>query len=348
MLDRLPEPVRKPKWAFYNTARQEIERTIATVPMPDGTRDDLRALFARSKPDRRGLITVEPAPQLVLATPAAFREKHFGRLVHGADAVDHAQEIFIATRAGAARWFPPEMVPEPARANLLSLVYPRGDSLMLSDYGTLYHAVPDPAIRRRTLRALFRTPVLLVLLERPRSDEVQALADYWRLDRQKDIGRLLESFAGNEEMVYLDIVQLLPPLAREMMNVYLNSPADAPTPSCYWTALNFAAEQPDSRLLVTPRKRGQETEVAWKQLRRDYEPIATASRLGDIIAYRRKSDGDLQHVCAFVAADVVFTKNGFGPSAPWCLMHLSAVDALYGQPGVERLAFRPRPEPSAN
>ena len=145
-------------------------------------------------------------------------------------------------------------------------------------------------------------------------------------------------------MQSLDIVHLLPPVAREFLNLYARAGAEEPTASCYWTALNFNAERPDSRLLVTPRKVGQQAGVAWQQLAEDYVPVAAPLQLGDIVAYKRRGPrGELLHVCAYVAADIVYTKNGFGFASPWCLMHLDDVDAVYfDDADTERLLFRHR------
>ena len=140
----------------------------------------------------------------------------------------------------------------------------------------------------------------------------------------------------------LDVVHLLPPVARELLNVYHLASAEGAAASCYWTALNFPSEQPESRLLVNPRTTGDQEAETWRRLQ-EFTPLEKASELGDIIAYRRKSDGRILHVCSYVAADIVFTKNGFGYSAPWCLMRLPDVDALYHDAATtERLYFRPR------
>jgi hypothetical protein len=143
---------------------------------------------------------------------------------------------------------------------------------------------------------------------------------------------------------YLDVVHLLPPAAREFLNLYVRTSASSPTASCYWTALNFNAERPDSRLLVTPLQIGKQAGIAWDLLQRGYDRIDAPGRLGDIVAYRRKgARGELLHVCAFVAADIAYTKNGFGFHAPWCLMHLDDIDSIYlNEPDVERLTFRLR------
>ena len=341
LLETLPAPERRATWTFYGTTQEDIERVIDSVGMPARTRVDLNALSRNARTDRKGLVTVRPAEELVLATPSEFRSQLFPRLVHGSRATDYAQDVLIPTQAGAAEWFPPDLMPGAARDALLKLVYPHGRGLMLSDFGAFYHSVSDPQDRMLALRALYRTPALVLLLERPEPDEVDAIADYWRLDPQKGIARLLQSFAGAEEMRYLDIVHLLPPLARELMNVYVTSQAGGPTPSCYWSSLNFAAEQPDSRLLVTPDAPGGEGREAWKKLQAGYCKVEQAEKLGDLFAYRRKSDGEVIHMCAFVAAGIVYTKNGFGYSSPWCLMRLEDVDALYlTSDDIERLVFR--------
>jgi hypothetical protein len=309
--------------------------------MPAKVRQELGAYFESARTERKGVVTVRPSDSLVMEVPAEFRSRLFPRLIHGSRASDYAQDVLIPTRIGAADWFFSELLPDGARQTLLKLVYPRGSGLMLSDFGAFYHSVKDPNERILALRALYRTPALVVLLERPEPGETAAIADYWRLDQQKSVGAILDSFARVEDMRYLDIVHLLPPLARELMNVYMASTAGGPTPSCYWSSLNFAAERPDSRLLVTPDSPGNEGRDAWKKLQAGYERIAEAGRLGDLLVYRDRFDGLVLHMCAYVAADVVYTKNGFGYSSPWCLMHLDDVDALYRTgDNVERLVFR--------
>jgi hypothetical protein len=343
-LRRMPVPAAQPRWSFRRTTREQFRRAIGeSEDLAPTTRRDLAALVGGGGREPDPLVVL-PSHDLVLSTPPSFRERLFPRLVHGFAGTDYAQEIGIPSRVGADDWFPADL-PERGRELLLRLAYRRGQGLMLSDFGALYHGLPDADEREATLAALFRTPALILLLERPAGDEVDAVASYWRLDQQKSLKYLLQSFSGNGQAPYLDVVHLLPPLARELLNVYAAAPADAPTPSCYWTALNFAADRPDSRLLVVPRAPGREAEVAWEKLQTAYERVPKPELLGDVIVYRNISDGELRHLCSFVAAEVVYTKNGLGPMQPWCLMRLTDVDALYLESeDVERLTFRLREE----
>ncbi len=343
LIEGMVVPDKTPVWRFAGTDLQAIFRVLREIEMPDAVRRDLEALFKGAAPDSRGTIVVRPTLALVLATPAAFRERLFSCLVHGETAGDYAQEVLIPAQQDASLWFSKELVPARARELLLKLTYRKGDGLALSDFGALFDALTDADERIAALRALYRTPALIVLLEKPLTEQIEGIADYWRLDPQKSLSRLLESFAQNEDFRYLDVVHLLPPLARELMNVYTAAWADIPTPSCYWSALNFGAERPDSRLLVTVHSMTKTEKVADEKLQQGYELAASAERLGDIIVYRRRTDGFPLHMCAYVAADVVFTKNGLGVSSPWCLMRLEQMDALYLKAGeIERMVYRER------
>jgi len=343
LLESMPVPESRPEWVFGGVPPAMFQEVIDGVEMPGRVRAELEALFDGVRPDRDGKITVYPSTELVFATPREFRTRLFPYLVHGIDAAAYAQSLTIATRLSPEAWFAPGSLPEPLRRSLLALVYHRGDGLALSDFGALYHATNDRAQRRDLLKLAYQSPSLVLLMERPEPAQIPELADYWRLDPQKSLGRLLLSFAHAPDVRFLDVVHLLPPLAREMMYVYMRAPSDAPTPSCYWTALNFGAERPDSRLLVRPDAPGLEHDLVLQRIRDDYRPVDSPSALGDLIVYRRRSDGEVRHVCSYVAAGVVYTKNGFGSSSPWTMMQLAEVDALYlGGGRTERLAFRPR------
>ena len=341
ILEELPTPSAEPEWTFAGVTPDEAISAIHDIAMPANVRGELEKLFHAAQPDRRGRFTVHPATALVFSTPPAFREALFPYLIHGVDGSAYAQDIPIGTRSSPAEWFPPGSMPESMRKVVLALTYRRGGGLALSDFGALWHAAPTAEDRLATLRTLYQSPVLIMLLKRPTPEEVPGLVNYWRIHQQKSVGALIDSFARDGAMNYLDVIHLLPPLARETMNVFMWAPVDAPTPSCYWTALNFSAERPDPRLLITPRAPGSERKIVEQKLREGYVPVDKASELGDVIVYRRRRDKEPLHVCTFIAADVVFTKNGFGFSSPWCLMHLDDVDALYLESGVvDRLVFR--------
>ena len=109
------------------------------------------------------------------------------------------------------------------------------------------------------------------------------------------------------------------------------------------TSYLAAGLDPEKCVLFVQSHVKEHSELAWRDLMTRFEVIDTPSRLGDIIAYRRSGSHSVDHACSFVAAGIVFTKNGFTFSAPWCLSRLVDVDALFLKPeGMEKICFRAR------
>lgn len=345
ILAQLPAPDSAPVWTFAGLDRAQLLAAVAACPMPDGVRRDLQALFAAARPDEDNRLTVRPSLELVLAVPREFRTAVFPYLVGGLALTDYVQHIPFPAGFSIEEWFDAGSLPESVRQAVLRLVYPAGDRVMLSDFGALYRLLGSKREQLSAHRAALREPAMVVLLEKPRPEEVPALAAYWRhTGRAKNVHRLLESFAAaGDDLRYLDIVHLLSPIERELLNTYHVPAGDTPFPSCFWTAFNFGADEPDPRFLVPPGFTGEHEALAWRELTERYDPIAAPGRLGDIIAYRRRGGDTVAHVCVFLAGDLALTKNGYNFSKPWCLSRIADIDALYlTDPAVERVYFRRR------
>jgi hypothetical protein len=347
-LELLPAPDPAPVWTFTDLTRDQLLAAVTAIPMDDKVRRDLHHLFAAAQPAADGRVTVRPSLELVLATPREFRTAVFPHLVGGLSVADYTQHIPFPAGFTIDEWFDAGSLPESVRQAILRLVYPVGDRVMLSDFGALYGLLDSRREQLSAHRAALREPAVVVLLEKPRLAEVAALADYWRpTGRAKNFRRLLESFAAaGDDLRYLDIMHLLSPIERELLNSYHVPTGPDPTPSCFWTAFNFGAAEPDPRFLVPPGFTGGDEALAGRELSERYQPIAAPGRLGDILCYRRKDTGAVIHVCVFLAEGLALTKNGYNFSKPWCLSLLSDIDALYlAEPGVERVAFRRRDPP---
>jgi hypothetical protein len=346
ILEHLPMPDAHPRWTFSGITCAELLAAVEATTMDDGTRAGLRALFSASTPDADGRVTVEPPLELVLAVPSSFRAKVFPHLVGGLSITDYVQHIPFPKGFTIEEWFDAGSLPESVRQSILRLVYPAGDRVMLSDFGALFQLLPTKREQLSAHRAALRMPGLVVLLERPAPAEVEEVARYWTYGRDKSVRRLLKSFAADPQQRFLDIVHLLSPVERELLNTYFTPPGPTPTPSCFWTAFNFGAERPDDRFLVIPGIWTEHRELAGRELATKYDPIPAPSRLGDIIGYRRRGAAEYDHVCVFLADDLVFTKNGFTFSSPWCIQRLGDLDEQYlASPGMERVYFRRKPAP---
>jgi hypothetical protein len=345
ILEMLPLPDPEPVWTFAGISRDQLLESVDNTAMPDEVRRDLRTLFASAEPDAEGRLTVKPSFELVLAVPREFRSAVFPNLVGGLSVSDYAQHIPFPAGFTIDEWFDAGSLPESVRQAILRLVYPAGDRVVLSDFGALYRLLGSKREQLSAHRAALREPAVVVLLEKPRPEEVPALAEYWRhTSRSKCTRGLLESFAAaGDDLRFLDIVHLLSPVERELLNSYHLPIGPDPTPSCFWTAFNFGAEAPDPRFLVPPGFTGGDETLATRELAARYVPIPAPSQLGDILCFRRKDNAVAIHVCVFLAEGLVLTKNGSNFSKPWCLSLLTDVDAIYlADPAVERVAFRRR------
>ena len=58
-----------------------------------------------------------------------------------------------------------------------------------------------------------------------------------------------------------------------------------------------------------------------------YATVEAPYRYGDILCFLEGGEG--LHTCVYVADDIVFTKNGDSILAPWVLMQVKDVEAIY-------------------
>lgn len=194
--------------------------------------------------------------------------------------------------------------------------------------------------RRSIVRAIGRQFSLLVQLQVPSDDEsLRDLYRYWGSSgRNADVLPLLESVAKARVVEMLDIVHLLPPVPRQLLNSYPTPEMlhHGERPDCFSTSVSFFADEPPLRHL--------DSVVHVAEAR--YEKASPPWQLGDLILMRNPdSEESFEHACNYVAADIVFTKNGSDLMRPWMLARLS--DVMNGYITDKRLSasfYRLKPE----
>ena len=144
---------------------------------------------------------------------------------------------------------------------------------------------------------------------------MEALAAYWGVNgRRKDITPLLESMRRVEGGCGINLICLLPNFARERLynHPYTTMDPAATKQDCFWSAFNFFKDVPDDRF----------NDMAYvrRVLDAEYYKILEPSQLGDLILLTTH-DMTVVHAAAYVADDLVFTKNGSAYTQPWILMH---------------------------
>ncbi len=337
-LEQVPNdwgPVQPIEWQFPEASREALQQFLAASGLTEVQTTALLA-SARPEPHIKGFV-VRPDPALVWSLTPDVRAFIYGRL---AETPLNPRQHDAYRYAGSTleEWLGTSLVAPDTLQLIKPLIYRQGAFLYFADIDLVRARLQDPQALQRLAKGLFRVSTVLVELRVKNRADIDALEEYWgRGGRRTDILPLLESIAGSPAHQQIDITHLLPPTAR--LNLYRYpkvSLADLQRPqlvNCLWTALNFFNPRPDDRLV--------DLDAALDNLRRNYYFVHDRFQLGDLIVLT-DSGGNLLHVAVYLAADLVFTKNGTSPLSPWVIMNMAGLkgyDIQYGE-GVQLQYYR--------
>lgn len=267
-------------------------------------------------------IQVRPGPEFQLGLSPETRAQIYSTLAAFAENPDQ-NDPFRFRADAAAEWFADSGLKPDTIAQVQRLLYRRGSSLLFSDLNLVLPKIPTLHERTRLIKTLARKSTLMVKLRiRPDSD-IDALDRYWGLgQRAKDIKPLLQSVAQEGKGASIDIIHLLPRLPRSLLYTYptVYDAGNRTYLDCHWSVLNFFNAVPDNRYSDL-----NEVNRAFSE---DYYPFTGKPTFGDVLMFAT-DDGSVIHSCVYIADDIVYTKNGASPNAPWILMSLSDVIAFY-------------------
>jgi len=267
--------------------------------------------------------TFRPDKELLLSlTPESRRRLYLALAEFPQNAAQY--EPFRWRAESLDEWFANSGVSDETVNLVKKLLYYRGQAVLFADPELVLATLNQPEDRLRLLKTLSRQSTLLVKLTlRPDSD-IDKLVEYWgRGGRSTDIRPLLDSLVKVPEGCSLDIVHLLPRFARQRLYTYpiLNQGFVDPKYDCHWSSMNFWNDPPDNRLGEDPR-------YAREVLERDYDLVGKPYALGDLL-FLTNGNRDAIHSAAYIADDIVFTKNGSSIISPWILMRLSRLVSYY-------------------
>ncbi len=187
------------------------------------------------------------------------------------------------------------------------------DSVYFAD-GLLLQWLCNNEEKKKFAHALSRTPTLLMKLHITPQTDVDALMRYWcRGRRGKAMTGFIEALGHVPNGTSVSISYFLSTFARMRLYTFpdITSNPMAHRKNCFYTALNFFNETPDYRFI--------DPELVVATLRKDYTVATNNFTLGDVLTLV-DSANTIIHMCVYVADDVVYTKNGATPLAPWVLM----------------------------
>lgn len=213
----------------------------ASMGMPAA---DVSRLMGSARPDTatNGL-TLFPDAALVRGLSRDVRLRLYTQLAKSRLNRAQAEAYrFLGTAPGD--WFTGSPVSAATRAIVEPLIYRDGPFLHFADLESVRSEITDETEWRLLRKALMRSSTLLVRLAVEVPAEVNALSQYWGAHgRRLDIRPLLESVAGAAPDRSIDVIHLLPALARNHLYRYPKlTAADLDKPllaNCLWSALNF-------------------------------------------------------------------------------------------------------------
>ncbi|GBL28908.1 hypothetical protein EMGBS10_00580 [Opitutia bacterium] len=321
--DSLLAAVSKPnsvtRWVFEQTTENAVRALLQRcgVPAPVGERllDPARRIVSGN------VLSLYPSPEDLVAIPAAARSLLYQELAKS-PANEYQRDPVFILGGDLEDWLADNGLSEAQKELFRKLVWKRGDALVFSDIQALLTLAKNSDEVRATFRAVTRVRSLVVELHLPLKTDRREFIEYWAAG-QTDAPRLtfINAITQRRAKQTVDITHFLPSLMRQRAYTFpeMELGLKGRFPDCHWTSLNF--------FNLTPKDFYLDTRLAAAQLVENYATVEAPYRYGDVLCFLDEGEG--LHTCVYVADDIVLTKNGDSILAPWALMQIKDVEAIY-------------------
>lgn len=337
LLALYPLPGTTPHWAFPGATRESLDDLFRRAGLDDGLRE--RLLAPGAVLPAGGALHLHPTVAEVEALAPKARGAIYRELARWKENPYYYDPVLILS-GGVDEWLKDTDVRPELKARIERLTYRRGDTLAFSDVEALMSYAGSDKEARLLFRTLTRIRTMIVRVQIDGNTSVPALAAYWSAGfRRKDILPLLQSIAEKGSVRTIDLIHLLPPIARKLLYTYPTSElaTNGRMPDCHWTSLNFFNYNPENLFL--------DTKLLASRVLENYTQVKPPYRYGDILFVLNNETGEAVHSCVYLAENLVFTKNGSNLLAPWILMTLDDVRSLYLKDrDAQIIAYRLNPQ----
>jgi len=336
ILDEFPMPNPEPRWCFADSTPAAVRATLTTAGLDASVRDRLFA-DPRAKRDEEGVFTLYPTVADEESLKADVRVAIYHELAKCPQNPFFYEPIAVPD-GDVDDWLHGTGLPDNVVGLIRQAVYREGDSVLFSDFRTLVsHAASDNEARR-WIKALTRTRTVVAYLRVDETDDLPGLRRYWSANyHRKDTLPMLNAAAETPGGGRLDLIHLLPPLPRRLVDAYTTPELErnGETPNCHWTSLNFFNYTRQNVFL--------DLKLAASEVLQSYDKVVGPATFGDILFFLDEK-GNAFHSCVFLADDLVFTKNGGNTVMPWIITRLGDVKQLYlhNKPGATIVGYRRR------
>jgi len=300
-------------WWFKGYSPDQLRALFRSVDL--NSEEQMELLDESKWEQKEGAMILAPSKKLVLSLAPAARKRIYGVLGEFPEnLVMHLRCPFPADRIDNI--LSESGLPANAVALVKRLSFPHGRFLFFCDAPSVLDALETYEQKTVLMKTLTRKETLLLKLHVMPNSDVNSLVNYWsKAAWGKDVKPMIESLARVPGGARLGVVHLLPPLPTENLYTYplpSTNPADVHK-DCHWTALNFFRDPPDPRFT--------NADVVRETIEKDYYPVLSDPRYGDVIMLARQ-DGSIIHSAVFIADNIVYTKNSPLFLDPFILMTL--------------------------
>ncbi len=309
------------RWSFPGYDKEKVLVTLRSIGLPE---KEVSKLDASAKwTSDNGATAVEPGDRLILGLAPEVRAKLYAILVRFPQNGRDIDPIWF--RPGSIDWRLEDSGLAPESVALLSrLLYAQGENaLLFTDFEPALRSLPNDAERRRFMTVVSRKRAVLAHVRLDADADVEKIAQYWGIGgRRKDLLPLLSALHRVERGYKINVIYLLPDFPRDHLYHHPFASADdkCAKQDCFWSAFNFFNDPPDNRF--------SDMDYVREVLQRDYYEVLEPSQLGDLV-FVTAEKGSVIHAAAYVADDLVFTKNGEDFRQPWILMHMPDMMETY-------------------
>ncbi len=331
LLASVPKPNSVPRWCFPGADGASLRALFTRAGLPAAMQQ--RLLDPQRWSADAGVITLFPLIADLEALTPEMRATVYAELAKSPLNEFHHDPIFII--GGLDAWLRDTALPADIQALIRKMTYRRGRALAFSDLRTLLSHARTEADVQSIFKSATRIRTLVVSIRIPADADPQQMASYWTGGRaDSDILPLVKSLTELPFESTIDITHLLPALARRRLYTYPTP--DLATrgrmPDCHWTSLNFFSRSPQDYYL--------DTRLASRRVIENYASVPAPYRFGDVLFFNNTA-GETIHSCAFIADDIVYTKNGENSLSPWILMRMADVQDIYlSSPGSSMQGYR--------
>lgn len=322
LVDSFPLPSPQTRWVFPQSDASRLDQMLSTA--------GLSASAVKTLLDPQRVVTTDgkvylfPLNDLIKNLATSTRESLYSLLRSNGLNPYHQNPIMILS-GDVSTWADDSGLSDAAIATIKSLAYDMHGVLAFSDIPLFLSEAGGDAEARLRFKKLTRVRTLMARLHIDRDSDVHSLVDYWSTGmnlRRKDIEPLFHAVRRTNGAAQLDLAHLLPSYARKLLYTYPDGSmmSQGLLPDCHWTTLNFFNYEPQQYYL--------DTRNATNAVLENFEKVAPPYRIGDVLMFM-DANGFARHSCNYLAADIVFTKNGRNPAIPWTLMELSDLKKIY-------------------